>query len=186
MRKLIVFNNVTLDGYFTDAHGDMSWAHQQDPEWREFTASNAGGGGELVFGRITYDLMAGFWPTPAALQSMPAVAERMNNLPKIVFSKTMSRATWNHTRLIKTDIVSATRKLKEEPGDTLVIMGSGSIVAQLTAAGLIDEYQIVIHPLALGDGTSMFDGIKQKLHLKVTKTRTFGNGNVFVCYEPRV
>ena len=176
---------MTLDGYFTDAHGDMSWAHQQDPEWNEFMAANASGGGELVFGRITYDLMAGFWPTPLALQSMPLVAERMNLLLKIVFSKTMGKAAWNNTRLIKSDIISATRKLKEERGDTLVIMGSGSIIAQLTSAGLIDEYQIVIHPIVLGDGTTMFDGIKQKLDLKLTKTRTFGNGNVFLCYEPK-
>jgi dihydrofolate reductase len=183
MRKLIVFNNVTLDGYFTDASGDMSWAHQQDPEWNEFMASNASGGGELVFGRVTYDLMAGFWPTPMALQSMPLVAERMNHLPKIVFSKTMHQAAWNNTRLIKSDIVSAMKKLKEERGDTLVIMGSGNIVAQLTSAGLIDEYQIVIHPIALGDGKTLFDGIKQKLDLKLTKTKTFGNGNVFLCYE---
>jgi dihydrofolate reductase len=186
MRKLIVFNNVTLDGYFTDARGDMSWAHQQDAEWNEFIASNASGGGELMFGRITYDMMAGFWPTPFALEKMPVVAERMNHLPKVVFSKTMDKAAWNNTRLIKGDIVAATRTLKQERGDTLVIMGSGSIVAQLASAGLIDEYQIVIHPIALGDGTTLFDGIKQRLDLKLTKSRAFGNGNVFLCYERKI
>jgi dihydrofolate reductase len=82
--------------------------------------------------------------------------------------------------------VAATRTLKQERGDTLVIMGSGSIVAQLASAGLIDEYQIVIHPIALGDGTTLFDGIKQRLDLKLTKSRAFGNGNVFLCYERKI
>ena len=84
MRKLIVFNHMSLDGYFTDANGDMSFAQNNIPdvEWDAFVVSNAGGGGMLVFGRITYDLMVSFWPTPAAAEGMPVVAERMNNLPK--------------------------------------------------------------------------------------------------------
>jgi len=84
VQKLIVFNHVSLDGYFVDANGDMSWAHKQDAEWNAFVEENASGGGTLVFGRITYDLMASFWPTPMAMQMMPVVAERMNNLPKVV------------------------------------------------------------------------------------------------------
>ncbi len=78
MRKLVVFNNVSLDGYFVDDRGDMSWAHQRDAEWGAFVSENASGGGVLVFGRVTYDLMAGYWPTPAALEGNPVVAEQMN------------------------------------------------------------------------------------------------------------
>jgi dihydrofolate reductase len=89
MRRLSVFNQVSIDGYFTDANGDMSWAHKRDAEWTSFGAENASGGGVLVFGRITYDLMASFWPTPQAFEVNPVVAERMNNLPKIVCSRTM-------------------------------------------------------------------------------------------------
>ena len=91
MQKLTVFNHVTLDGYFVDSNGDMSWAHKDDAEWNAFVAENASGGGTLVLGRITYDLMVGFWPTPFALENMPVVAERMNNLPKVVFSRTLHR-----------------------------------------------------------------------------------------------
>jgi dihydrofolate reductase len=76
MRKLIVFNHVSLDGYFVDSKGEMSWAHKQDAEWNAFVQGNASGGGELLFGRITYDLMVSFWPTPAATQMFPVVAER--------------------------------------------------------------------------------------------------------------
>jgi len=186
MRKLIVFNHVSLDGYFTDAQGDMSFARNDHPdaEWDAFVASNASGGGLLLFGRITYELMASFWPTPFAAETMPLVAERMNNLPKVVFSRTLDQASWNNTRLMKGDLIGEIRKMKNEPGEDMVIFGSGSIVAQLAQAGLIDEYQIVVDPVALGQGRTMFDGIQAQLPLKLKQTRTFGNGNVLLCYEP--
>jgi len=184
MRKLVVFNQVTLDGFIADINGDMRWAHKQDAEWNAFVQGNASGGGELLFGRITYDLMTSYWPTPHAMKNNPVVAERMNNLPKVVFSRTLEEASWNNTKLVKGDIAAEVRKMKKEPGENMVIFGSGSIVSQLAQEGLIDEYQIVVNPLVLGKGKTMFDGIKEKLSLKLTKTRTFGNGNVLLCYEP--
>jgi len=188
MRKLIVFNHVSLDGYFTDANGDMSFARndKQDSEWDAFVAGNASGGGMLVFGRITYELMVSFWPTPIAAEQMPDVAERMNNLPKVVFSRTLEEASWNNTKLVKGDMAGEIRKMKKEEGEDMVIFGSGSIVSQLTQAGMIDEYQIVVDPVALGKGRTMFEGIIEKLSLKLKKSRTFNNGNVLLCYEPMV
>ena len=184
MRRLTVFNSVTLDGYFTDKNGDMSWAHKQDPEWNDFTAENSKSGGELVFGRVTYDLMASFWPTPFAAQQFPEVAKQMNELPKIVFSRTMSEAAWNNTRLIKGELATEVRKLKQESGETLVILGSGSIVSQLTQAGLIDEFQIVLNPIVLGAGRTLFEGVMNRPTMKLIRTRTFTNGNVVLSYEP--
>lgn len=184
MRQLIVFNQVTLDGFFTDPNGDMSWAHKTDPEWSEFTTTNASGGGVLLFGRVTYQMMASFWPTPAALQSMPEVARQMNSLPKVVFSKTLDQATWNNTTLMKGDIAAETRKLKNTPGDAMVIMGSGTIVSQWSQERLIDEYQVVVNPLVLGNGRTMFEGVADRLQLRLIRTRTFGNGNILLCYEP--
>jgi len=184
MRKLFVFNNVTLDGYFTDANGDMSWAHKNDPEWNAFAADNAKGGGTLLFGRITYELMASFWPTPAAMESMPEVAEGMNNLPKVVFSRTLDKAEWNNTKLVKSGLVEEVRKMKSEAGEDMVILGSGSIVSQLSENGLIDEYQMVVSPIVLGKGRTMFDGVRKRLPMKRTKLRAFENGNVLLCYEP--
>ena len=186
MRNLIVFNHVSLDGYFTDAKGDMSFAHKdnQDAEWNAFVTGNASRGGMLLFGRITYELMAGFWPTPMAAELMPVVAERMNNLPKVVFSRTLDTASWNNTRLVKDDLTGEIRKMKKESGEDMAILGSGSIVSQLTQHGLIDEYHIVVNPVALGKGRTMFDGIKERVPLKLTKTRTFGNGSILLCYEP--
>jgi dihydrofolate reductase len=186
MRKLVVFNHMSLDGFFVDVNGDMRWAKtvDQDEEWNAFVAENASGGGVLVFGRITYELMAGFWPTPFAIENMPIVAKGMNSMPKVVFSRTLDQASWNNTKLVKGDMATEIGKMKKEPGDGMVILGSGSIVSQLASEGLIDEYQVVVNPIVLGKGRTMFDGVKEKLYLKLQKTRAFGNGNVFLCYEP--
>jgi dihydrofolate reductase len=189
MRKLVVFNHMSLDGYFTDAHGDMSFARNDKPdaEWDTFVAGNAGGGGTLVFGRITYELMASFWPTPIAAEQMPVVAERMNALPKVVFSRTLEKVSWSNTKLVKHDLIGTIRKMRKEVGGgDMVIFGSGSIVSQLAQNALIDEYQILVDPVVLGNGRTMFEGVKEKLPLKLTKTRAFGNGNVLLCYEPVV
>jgi dihydrofolate reductase len=186
MRKLIVFNMVSLDGFFVDSKGDMSWAHKHDAEWNAFVSGNASGSGVLVFGRKTYELMASYWPTPMALQNSPVVAKGMNDMPKIVFSRTLNKASWNNTKLVKGDLATEVRKLKEESGPGLVILGSGSIVSQLAQENLIDEYQLAVNPIVLGEGRTLFETVKEKLNLKLTKSRTFGNGTVFVCYQPAV
>ena len=186
MRKLIVFNHVSLDGYFVDRNGDMTWAKadSKDAEWQAFVTENSKGGGTLLFGRVTYELMTRYWPTPMAAQHNPAVAERMNNLPKVVFSRTLEKASWNNTKLVKGDLTSEIRKMKNEPGEGMAILGSGTIVSQLAQEGLIDEYQIVVNPVILGKGRTMFEGVKEKLALKLAKSRTFANGNVYLCYQP--
>jgi dihydrofolate reductase len=184
MRKLVVFNMVSLDGFFVDRKGDMSWAHKNDAEWNAFVNENASGNGVLVFGRITYELMASYWPTPMALQNSPVVAKGMNDMPKIVFSRTLVNASWSNTKLVKGDLAAEMRKMKKQPGPDMVILGSGSIVSQLAQQNLIDEYQIALSPIVLGNGRTMFEGVKEKLNLKLTKSRTFGNGTVFACYQP--
>ena len=112
MRRLTVFNNVSLDGYFTDAKGDMSWAHNNDPEWNAFASENASGGGVLLLGRVTYDLMASFWPTPQAMQTLPAVARGMNSMPKVVVSRTLREPTWSNTTVVNGDLPASVRRLK--------------------------------------------------------------------------
>lgn len=188
MRKLVAFNQVSLDGYFTDRNGDFSWARKdsKDAEWNAFVAGNANTDGPLLFGRVTYEMMASYWPTPFALRNDPVVAERMNSRPKVVFSRTLDQVSWNNTTLVKGDLAAAVREMKNASGNDMAILGSGGIVAQLAQEGLIDEYQIVTNPVALGAGRTLFDGIREKLALKLTTTRVFGNGNVFLCYEPVV
>jgi dihydrofolate reductase len=186
MGRLLAFNSISLDGYFTDANGDMSWAYnsRKDEEWDAYVAGNASGEGVLVFGRITYELMKKFWPTPAAMQSNPVVARRMNSAHKIVFSRTMESSNWENTRFVKNDMAGEIRRLKKMPDVHMVILGSGSIIAQLTQERLIDEYQFVITPMIIGKGRTMFEGAKEKLSLRLTSSRTFSNGNVVLVYVP--
>ena len=186
MRKLIVFNNVSLDGYFADTRGGMDFARnpRPDAEWQAFVAGNAShSGGMFIFGRITYEMMAAFWSTPTAAETMPVVARKMNATPKVVFSRTLDKVSWNNTRLVKVDLPGEIRKLKQSPGADMLIFGSGSIIVQLAQEGLIDEYQVVVVPVVLGAGRSMFEGIKQQLPLKLMKTRSFANGNVVLHYQ---
>ena len=129
-------------------------------------------------------MMVKYWPTPEASQKDPAVAGGMNALPKIVFSRTLGRVSWANTKVVKGDLPAEVRKLKKEPGPVMVILGSGSIVSQLAAEGLIDEYQIVVTPVALGKGRTLFEGLEKNLDLKLTHSRVFKNGNVLLHYEP--
>ena len=185
MPRIHVFNNVTLDGYFVSKAGDMSWAHNMDPEWVAFTQDNARGEAALLFGRVTYEMMAGYWPTPAAAEAMPDVAKAMNAMKKYVVSRSLKTAAWSNTSIISGDLVAETRRLKAAPGPDLLIMGSGTIVAQLAEAGLVDEYQIVVHPLVLGAGRTMFDGVRKRLDLTLRKSRAFSNGNIVLWYTSR-
>lgn len=184
MRHLSVFNQISLDGYIADAAGSMRWAHRAiaDAEWDAWVASNASGGGVLLFGRKTYDLMAAYWPTPAAARDNPVVAEAMNAAAKVVFSRTMRRAEWRNTTVVTDDLAESVRRMKRAPGPGMVILGSGSIVAQLAPVQVIDSYQVVVIPVVLGAGRTMFEGLPQPLELRLASTRSFANGNVVLTY----
>jgi dihydrofolate reductase len=181
MRTISIFEQVSLDGFYASATDDP-WYHAQraDPEFVEFISSNASGNGELLFGRKTYDQMAAFWPTAEAARAMPAVAKGMNAKRKLVASRTMTSAGWQHTQVIRGELVGAVRELKAQPGEPIVILGSGTIVAQLAAANLIDEFQLLVFPLALGAGRTLFD---TRVDLTLVSSRSFANGCVFNVYR---
>ena len=186
MRTLSAFLQISLDGYYCDANGNMDFAHKppDDTEWNRFVASNAKGGGVLVFGRTTYEMMAAWWPTPMAAQAMPEVAASMNRLPKIVFSRTLGAADWENTTLVEGDAVRAMRGLKAKPGPDMAILGSGKLMTSLAAAGLIDSLQLVVNPVALGGGKSVFGGLRKPLNFELVKTRKFKNGSIVLWYAP--
>lgn len=184
MRKIHVFDHVSLDGFFTDQNNDMSWAHKQDEEWNAFASSNASGPAELLLGRVTYEMMAGFWPTLKAAEMLPKVADGMNAKRKIVFSRTLDAASWQNTTLMHGDLIAEVTRLKQEPGADLVILGSGTIVSQLADARLIDEYQLVLNSIVLGRGRTLFETVKRRVPLRLTKSRPFENGNVVLWYAP--
>lgn len=184
MRQLRSFTSISLDGFFTDSAGDMSWAHTRDDEWNAFVSSNASGNGALLFGRVTYEMMKAFWPTAQAAQMLPEVAKGMNAMRKYVASRTLGSADWQNTTVLGGDLVKEVQALKAADGPDLVILGSGSVVSQLTDARLIDEYQLVLVPTALGKGRTPFETLGDRRTFTMTKTRSFTNGNVVLWYEP--
>ncbi len=182
MRKVIMFNMVTLDGFFEGPTGEIDW-HHVDEEFNQFAGDQLDSAGGLLFGRVTYQLMAGYWPTPAATTNDPVIAGKMNAIPKIVFSKTLQKAEWNNTQLVKDDVAGEVAKLKRQPGQDLFLFGSADLAVTLTQNGLIDEYRLMVNPVVLGSGKPLFKGVK--LNLKLLKTKTFGNGNVLLYYQPQ-
>lgn len=181
-RRLSVFEQISVDGFFADERGDMSWAHRADPEWTQWTEENTRSDAVLLFGRVTYELMARFWPTELAVRTAPVIAAQMNARPKVVFSRTLTSAAWENTTLVREDAVEAVRAMKREAGPDLVVLGSGSLVAQLTEARLVDRYTIVVCPIVLGRGRALFAGLSDRAPLTLAASRAFGNGNVVLTY----
>jgi dihydrofolate reductase len=185
MRKLNVFNFISLDGYYKGTNEDIGWHTHGGEDEGEFSAKNAQSGGILLFGRVTYEMMYSFWPTPMARQNFPEVADGMNKAEKIVFSRTMKTADWHNTRVVNDNMVVEIIRLKDTGSKDLTILGSGSIVAHCAELGLIDSYQFMIDPVAIGSGTPIFKGLSHKLDLQLTSSRVFKSGAVLLCYEPR-
>jgi dihydrofolate reductase len=184
MGKLSVYNFVSANGYFKGPNEDISWAHQStSKEESDFAAENAQGGAILVFGRKTFEMMAGYWPTPEAKKNNAGVAEGMNKSEKIVFSRTLKKVEWENTRIIKDNIEEEVSKLKEISGKDLTILGSGSIITQLAEKDLIDEFQLMVYPVAIGNGTPFLKDINKNIRLELIKTRPFKSGAVLLYYQ---
>ncbi len=186
MQRLIVFNNVSLDGYFCDRHGSMAWAHaaKPDKEFSSFAARNASGGGSLVFGRVTYEMMAAFWPTEHARRQMPEVAAGMARMTKHVFSRGLNQPGWENTVVHRGNAAARLRALKAKPGRGLAILGSGNLVAQIAGHAVVDEYQLVVTPVVLGGGRTLFEGLKAPIGFALVESRTFRNGKLYLRYRP--
>ncbi len=184
MRKLNCFNFISLNGFYKGANEDLSW-HNHDEEGARFSEENLKGGGTLVFGRVTYQMMEKSWTSEALIKNLPKVAEGMNKAEKIVFSNTLDRAEWQNTSLFKGNMIEEIKKLKQSPGSDMCILGSGNIIGQLADHNLIDMYQLMIDPIVLPQGTPLFHNMKNSLNLKLTSTKIFKSGSVVMCYEKR-
>jgi len=183
MRKVFLFNMTTLDGFFEGPNQDISW-HHTDDEFNEFAIQQLNEIGTLLFGRVTYQGMASYWPTEFAIKDDPIVAGLMNSLPKIVFSKTLDKAEWNNSRLVKENAAEEVSRLKQQAGKDIAIFGSSDLAVTLAGHDLIDEYRVIVNPVFLGNGTTLLKGIKDKLNLKLLNARTFKSGNVLLIYAP--
>jgi dihydrofolate reductase len=183
MRKVIVSNLISLDGFIAGPNGEIDW-FSWDKELESHSKDQIASMGAILFGRVTYELMADYWPNASDTENDPAIIDAMNNLPKVVFSRTLESVEWNNSRLVKGDIEGEVARLKREPEKDIVIFGSGSIVSALSQAGLIDEYRIFVNPVVLGGGKPSFPGMRSRLGLKHINTKTFGSGLVLICYQP--
>lgn len=184
MSSLSAFLFLSLDGYYKDVNNSTSW-HHHDEEGGKFSAENLKANNTLCFGRVTYEMMAGFWPTPQAAVAFPEVAAAMNKANKIVFSNTLKRAEWENTKVISGNIGEEMKKLKAQSTNDFTILGSGSIITHFANLGLIDAFQFMIDPVALGEGTSVFSGLHKTLDLKLTGTLTFKSGAVILNYTKK-
>ena len=182
MRKMFSFMMTSADGYHADLGQALDW-HNVDQEFSLFALAQLREAGTLVFGRVTYEGMAAFWPTPAGEESDPEVAKAMNTTPKIVISRTLPQATWASTRVISNHAEEELAKLKQQTGKDIVIPGSSTLTACLLQTGLLDELRIMVNPVILGQGRSLFAGAG-RTSLKLLKTRQFTSGNVLLYYQP--
>jgi dihydrofolate reductase len=183
VRKLLSFMVVTLDGYYEGPNGEFDWPNVDD-EFYEFSISQLNDIDTLLFGRVTYEGMASYWPTPEAREFDPVITDRMNGIEKFVFSSTLKEASWQNSTLLTEDPVTAVAKLKSEPGNALALFGSPSLTVSLLEHGLVDELRVMIHPILLGGGKSLFKELSDRVHLKLGTTLVFSSGNVLLTYRP--
>ena len=178
MRKVIVSNLMSLDGFFEGPNHELDW-FVVDEEFFAYARDMLRGVDTILFGRKTYQHMADYWPSAPREE----IADQMNNLPKIVFSRTLESVEWQNSTLVKNDAVAEISKLKQLPGKDMVILGSASLASFLLQRGLIDEYRVILNPVFLGCGRPLFQDVKQRLRLKLSRTKLFGSGVVVLYYE---
>lgn len=194
-RKVVVTEFLTLDGYIVGPDEDISWvAEGFDPRMQEDLArDNDENVGVFVFGRVTYDLFAAYWPhavpydegdavAPAEGKEDPRIIRALNDRPKVVFSTTMGEPDWAHTRLVKGGVEDEVRRLKAEGGRPILVQGSASIVQALARADLVDEYRCYVHPVVLGAGTPLFPDGHARQDLTLTDLTRYDNGVVALAY----
>jgi len=169
---------MSLDGFFESSSKKLDW-FVPDEEFFEYSKDLLRSVDTIIFGRVTYQHMAGYWPAAAKDE----IADKMNNLPKIVFSRMLEKAEWNNSTLVRTNVAEEISKLKQQPGKDMVILGSATLASSLLPLGLIDEYRVILDPVLIGRGNPLFKGIKQKLRLKLQKTKLLSSGVIVLYYQ---
>ena len=194
-RRIVMFNRVSAEGYFATPDGKLDWV-VPEPELDKTAAQGLSGTGTIMFGRRTYQMFESFWPHAlddagsardphAAGRRTPelgAMAKWINDATKLVFSKTLKEVSWKNSRLIRELVPREIEAMKKEPGSDIMIFGSGTIVSQLTEHGLIDEYQLVVGPILIGNGKPLFSGASKSLKLQLEEATKFPSGNVKLRY----
>jgi len=183
VNKVVASEMISLDGYFAGPDGELDW-HYVDDEFNAYATELLDAASVLVFGRVTYQLMADFWPSDQAQQVDPETALRMNRLPKVVFSRSMKRAEWAPTEVKSGDLGAEIDRLRQGAVGNVLVLGSGQILSALAELGLVDEYRLLVNPIVLGQGRPLFSGLKSRLPMKLVRTRPFKSGLMGLFYEP--
>jgi len=198
MRKIVVFDRVSADGYYSAMDGNLNWA-VPEPELDKAAAGSLDGAGTMLFGRRTYDMFESFWPNvlgdgPTAPDphaagrrnaEMHAMAVWINASEKVVFSRTRQSVTWTNSRLVPEFDPRQVAALKEQPGRDIMVFGSGSIASLLAEHDLVDEYQLIINPILLGGGQSLMRGVSAPRKVELIESTTYPSGNVKLRYAAK-
>jgi dihydrofolate reductase len=176
-RRILVKSHMSLDGFFEGPNKEIDWFGFDDEQIKD-SVELLNSADTLLFGRVTYEMMKAYW----TVAPPGPISDKVNSLPKIVFSSTLESSDWNNTRVAKGDIAEEVLRLKQEPGGDMVVLGSGMLAASLLERGLVDEYQVYLTPILLGGGTPLFRSIRERLSLKLLRTKAFDSGIVMHAY----
>jgi len=182
MTTLASFILMSLDGFYEGPKGEFDWPIV-DEEFSDFAIRQLDEADTLGFGRATYEHMAAYWPTEQAQANDPAITTRMNTKPKLVFSTTLEHADWSNTSVISGEAAEQMKTLKATPGGELLVLGSSHLTANVAAAGVLDELRIMVSPVVIGQGRSLFEDLKDRLALELFHVRRFDSGNVLLNYR---
>lgn len=186
-RRLFVSMLVSLDGFIEGPGRELDWFRDGDPAFEQYCNEMIDSVGLALYGRRSYEQMEQYWPNA---ESQPrsdadlAFAKKMNALPKVVLSTTLREAKWNNTRIVRERVGESIAELKREPGKPIVAWAGAGLVSTLTKLDLVDEYRLIVHPVLLGRGTPLFQGIEAQKNLRLVRTMQLGSQLAVLCYEP--
>lgn len=187
-RRLYVSMLVSLDGFIEGPEHELDWFEDGDPEFERYCDEMLDSVGLALYGRRAYELMLQYWPNaeknPRSAADL-AFAQKMNALPKLVLSRTLETATWNNTTVLRDDVGDRIRELKRMPGKPIVAWAGAGLVRTLAELDLVDEYRMIVHPVLLGSGTPLFQGVTARRPLRLSRTTQLGKNLVVLCYEPQ-
>jgi dihydrofolate reductase len=183
MPTIASFIFISLDGFYEGANGELDWPIV-DQEFNDFAARQLDEADAIGFGRATYEHMAAYWPTEQATVNDPAITTRMNEKPKFVFSTTLTDASWSGTTVVRGEATAHVPTIKAAAGKELLVIGSAHLTASLARVGLLDELRIMVCPIVLGRGRSLFEDLKDRVSLTLLRVRRFDSGNLVLTYRP--